>query len=102
MGDEVRKVAWVTGASRGMGADTALRLAAAGYDVALTARDQGRLDAMAARIATNGVAAFPLAADLTDRKSMGAFADAALGRFGRCDVLCNIGIYQDPAANNCL
>ena len=34
-----RLVAWVTGASRGMGADTAIQLASAGYDVALTARD---------------------------------------------------------------
>ena len=46
----MRKVAWVTGASRGMGADTALQLARAGFDVALTARDQVRLEGVAKKI----------------------------------------------------
>ena len=89
-----RPVAWVTGASRGMGADTALRLAGAGYDIALTARDQAKLNAVAGDIENLGVRALAVAADLTDRGSVGAFAAAAQDRFGRCDVLCNIGIYQ--------
>jgi 3-oxoacyl-[acyl-carrier protein] reductase len=89
-----RPVAWVTGASRGMGADTALRLAASGYDIALTARDQTKLNAVAGDIEKLGVGALAVAADLTDRHSVSAFADAAQKRFGRCDVLCNIGIYQ--------
>jgi len=85
-------VAWVTGASRGMGADTAVELARAGFDVALTARDAGRLDAVAAEIVAAGGSAMPMATDLTDRTSMVAFADAATERFSRCDVVCNIGI----------
>jgi NAD(P)-dependent dehydrogenase (short-subunit alcohol dehydrogenase family) len=40
---EAPKVAWVTGASRGTGADTAVRLAECSYHVALTARAQKRL-----------------------------------------------------------
>ena len=98
MTDDARPVAWVTGGSRGMGADTARCLARAGFDVALTARDQARLDAVAADIFAIGTDALPLAADLTDRGSVAAFADAALARFGRCDVVANIAIYQDPAA----
>ncbi|HEY6533788.1 MAG TPA: SDR family oxidoreductase [Acidimicrobiales bacterium] len=92
------KVAWVTGGSRGMGADTALRLARSGYDVALTARDQGRLDGVAKEIEAVGQQALPFAADLTDRGSVAAFADAAIERFGRCDVLCNIAIHQGQGA----
>ena len=92
------KVAWVTGGSRGMGADTAIQLAQAGYDVALTARDQARLDGVAKQIAALGREALPFAADLTDRGAVMAFADAAVERFGRCDVLCNIAIYQGQGA----
>src|SRR5438874_527169 len=90
------RVAWVTGASRGMGANVAVQLAAAGFDVALTARDQTRLDGVAREIRAHGRRALPHAADLTDRRSVQAFADAALAAFERCDVLCNNGVYQGP------
>lgn len=94
----MRKVAWVTGASRGMGAYTAVALAQAGYDVALTARDQTRLDAVASEIAAAGGAALARAADLTDRSAVADFARAATTEFGRCDVVCNIGVYQGPGS----
>jgi 3-oxoacyl-[acyl-carrier protein] reductase len=100
--EETRPVAWVTGASRGMGADTAVRLAAAGHHVALTARNQAGLDAVAAIIEGYGREALPLAADLTDRRSVAGFADAAQARFGRCDVLCNIGVYQGEGLSQLL
>lgn len=93
--EATRPVAWVTGASRGLGADTAVRLAAAGHDVALTARDQASLDSVAEAIEASGGQALALAANLTDRPAVAAFADAALARFGRCDLVCNIGVYQD-------
>ncbi len=96
------KVAWITGASRGMGADTALRLAELGYDVALTARNQGALEAVAREVEALGRRALPLASDLTDRTSMTAFADAAESWGGRCDVLCNIGVYQGPGSRQLL
>lgn len=92
--DTRRKVAWITGASRGMGAETALRLAAAGYDIALTARDVARLEAVADEVRAHGVRALPFASDLTDLASIQAFADAALTSFGHCDVLCNFGIHK--------
>jgi NAD(P)-dependent dehydrogenase (short-subunit alcohol dehydrogenase family) len=97
MTEDVRsRVAWVTGASRGMGANVAVELAAAGFDVALTARDQTLLDGVAREIETHGRRALPHAADLTDRHSVQAFADVALSEFGCCDVLCNNGVYQGP------
>ncbi len=92
----MRKVAWVTGASRGMGRNTAIELARAGFDIALTARDQCLLDEAASEIEEAGGTTFSSAADLTDRRSVVQFAEAAAERFGRCDLVCNIGIYQGP------
>jgi 3-oxoacyl-[acyl-carrier protein] reductase len=77
-----------------MGADTAVQLARAGYDVALTARDQRRLDDVADEVRAEGGRALAMASDLTDRGSISAFADAASTELGGCDVVCNIGIYQ--------
>lgn len=97
-----RPVAWVTGASRGMGADIARHLAEAGYDLAITARNQQSLDEVALQARAAGTDVLALASDLTDRQSIGAFADAALARFGCCDVLCNVGIYQGPGGRQLL
>jgi 3-oxoacyl-[acyl-carrier protein] reductase len=100
--DRNRPVAWVTGASRGMGASIALEFARAGYDLAITARDQQRLDLVAQEASAFGAQVLALRTDLTDRKTLGAFADAALARFDRCDVLCNVGVYQGPGGKQLL
>jgi NAD(P)-dependent dehydrogenase (short-subunit alcohol dehydrogenase family) len=94
-GTGARPVAWVTGASRGMGAEIALRFAQAGYDLAITARDRQRLEGVAGEIAAAGGRALVHPSDLTDRASVVAFADAALAELGRCDVVVNNGVYQD-------
>jgi NADP-dependent 3-hydroxy acid dehydrogenase YdfG len=75
-----RRVAVVTGASSGIGAATATRLAAEGFDVVVGARRVGRLEALAASI---GGRAMPL--DVTDASSVSAFAAA----LERVDVLVN-------------
>jgi NAD(P)-dependent dehydrogenase (short-subunit alcohol dehydrogenase family) len=73
-----------------------VRLAEIGYDIALTARDQERLRGVAQEVEGLGRRALAMASDLTDRASIVAFADAAEAWGGRCDVLCNIGVYQGP------
>jgi NAD(P)-dependent dehydrogenase (short-subunit alcohol dehydrogenase family) len=97
-----RRIAWVTGGSRGIGADTAIRLAESGYDVAITARDQAKLEAVATEIERLGRHALAMASDLTERHSVVEFASAAEAWGGRCDVLLNNGYYQGAGAKQLL
>ncbi|MBA4810615.1 MAG: SDR family oxidoreductase [Acidimicrobiales bacterium] len=110
---ERRKVAFVTGASRGIGRACAISLAQAGYDVAVSARTMvdgtaflddaitpvpGGLDSTVEKINETGQEGFPIHMDLLDRKSVLQAADSALAHFGHIDVLLNNAIYQGPGA----
>jgi NAD(P)-dependent dehydrogenase (short-subunit alcohol dehydrogenase family) len=81
------KVALVTGAGRGIGRAVALRLAAAGHDVALCARSADELRAVAEQIGHER--ALVSADDLSDRAAPKRITEAVLARFGRIDVLVN-------------
>lgn len=90
------KVVWITGASSGIGEALALRFAAEGARLVLTARKASRLEEVAGRCLEKGaVAAVALPADLGDLEGMASLADSALAAFGRIDVfVCNAGISQ--------
>src|SRR6266566_798747 len=79
----MRRTVVVTGASSGIGAATAERLAGEGYHVVLAARRADRLEQVAARIAAAGGSAQVSPLDVTDRAHVDALADA----LPACDVL---------------
>jgi hypothetical protein len=73
---ENRGTALVTGASAGIGATYADRLARRGYDLILVARDEARLNTLAAKLrAETGVEVSVLRADLTDKTDLGRVAE---------------------------
>ncbi len=112
-----RRVAFITGASRGIGRGCALELARRGFDLVLTARTvtgaerlehsstvrrsattplPGSLAETAAEVRALGADALVVKLDLAARTDWPAAVDAAVGRFGRIDVLINNGRYVGP------
>jgi NAD(P)-dependent dehydrogenase (short-subunit alcohol dehydrogenase family) len=108
-------IALVTGASRGIGRASALALADAGFDVAITARTvregegtvaqpttdaggdvtvPGSLETTAAEIAERGQRALPIPMDLLSAGSVRAAAERALDEWGKVDVLVNNAIWS--------
>ena len=77
------RTAVITGASSGIGAASAAKLAEAGYRVVLTARRTDRLAEVAKQIARDGGRAEYYQLDVTDRPAVDAFAAS----LDRCDVL---------------
>jgi NAD(P)-dependent dehydrogenase (short-subunit alcohol dehydrogenase family) len=84
------KVVLITGAARGIGAETAKRLAAKGAKVSLVGLEPDRLRALAEHL---GERAVFFEADVTDQASMDAAVQGTVGAFGGIDVvLANAGV----------
>lgn len=81
--------ALVTGASGGIGAATALSLAAQGANVALAARRKDRLDELVERIEADGGTALAIETDITDRTQATAMIEQTVAAFGGLDTLVN-------------
>jgi NAD(P)-dependent dehydrogenase (short-subunit alcohol dehydrogenase family) len=82
------KVALVTGASRGIGKETALRFAAAGAQVAVNYfRGEGQAAAVVHEIGEEK--AMAIGADVADARQVASMIDAVVARFGRLDILVN-------------
>jgi NADP-dependent 3-hydroxy acid dehydrogenase YdfG len=82
-----RRPAFVTGASSGIGAATALTLAAAGFPVALGARRLERCEEVVAQVREAGGEAVAHPLDVTDQASVEAFAKAVTDDLGDVEVL---------------
>jgi len=81
------KVVVITGASSGLGAETARHLAAQGAKVVLGARRIDRLEKLASELGLDARAI--LSTDVTDRAQVQALVDRAIELHGRIDVLIN-------------
>lgn len=94
-----RSVALITGASRGIGASSAVRLAKAGFDLVLTGRSveqpvphggfslAGSVRGVAAEVEALGATTIVSGIDLLDLDSIDAAVDAGMNRFGRIDAV---------------
>src|SRR6202044_1246895 len=90
------KTAFVSGASQGIGRACALSLAKMGARLALAARNEEKLEAVVAEIATAGGQAKAFVMDVSDEASILATAKAAIAHFGSVDILVNnAGITRD-------
>ena len=90
------KTAFVSGASQGIGRACALALAKMGARIALAARNEAKLEAVAAEIAAAGGQAKPFLMDVSDEASIRAAAKAATAHFGTVEILVNnAGITRD-------
>ncbi len=92
----MRKVAFITGASRGIGKACAHRFAREGYDIVVAAKSTeenpklpGTIFSAADEISRHGTEAFPVRCDVTDLQSVEQAAKATLEKFGRVDVVIN-------------
>lgn len=83
------KRALVTGASRGIGRAIALAYAAEGADVAVLARDGGKLADVASAIESLGRRAVALTCDVTDAEAISAAVSTAISELGGIDVVVN-------------
>ena len=92
------RVALVTGASSGLGAQFAKALADNGAAVALVARRADRLQTLKKDIEAKGGKAIAIEADVTDRAAMSSAFDAAEKAFGTVTILINnAGVAMEPA-----
>ncbi len=103
-GNQVRKVAVITGASRGIGKQLAQDFALAGYDIAAVARSTadapsklpGTIDETAQIVADAGRECLPIGANLASLDDLDRVIEQTYERFGQVDVLINNAAVAPP------
>jgi NAD(P)-dependent dehydrogenase (short-subunit alcohol dehydrogenase family) len=83
------RVAFVSGASKGIGVKIADSLANAGADLVLTARNEAELEQTAEAARKAGVRVWTRTAEMGDAGEVKSLAEATLAEFGRIDILVN-------------
>jgi 3-oxoacyl-[acyl-carrier protein] reductase len=91
-----QRVAFVTGASQGIGRTCALRLAKDGATLALAARSKEKLEELVNEITAAGGKASAFALDVAEEEQVKPAIKAAIAQFGKIDILVNnAGITRD-------
>ena len=93
---DITKTAVITGASRGIGRETARRMAKEGYNVVINYnRSKSEAISLYEELSGQGLSAIVFKADVTNRKQVEAMIEAGIKAFGCIDVLINnAGIAQ--------
>ena len=92
----VSKIALVTGATRGIGFETARQLAASGVHVLLAGRDRSKAVEASLRLQAEGLPVEAIALDVTRQDSIAAAAAEVAQKHGRLDILVNnAGVFRD-------
>ncbi|MEV7797108.1 glucose 1-dehydrogenase [Streptomyces sp. NPDC087512] len=95
--DFIGKVAFITGASSGMGLATARAFATAGAAVALADINEDAVNAAVKQLSDDGHQALALVCDVTDEQQVAAAVDRTVATFGRFDMAYNnAGIMPPP------
>jgi 3-oxoacyl-[acyl-carrier protein] reductase len=90
------RVAFITGASQGIGHACALQLAKHGAIIAAAARNQEKLEALAQKICSSGGQAAAFSVDVGDDDQIKSAVKAVITKFGKIDILVNnAGITRD-------
>ncbi|HEX4480680.1 MAG TPA: SDR family NAD(P)-dependent oxidoreductase, partial [Rudaea sp.] len=91
-----KKIALVTGATRGIGLETVRQLAAKGTHVILAGRDKSKAEAAARSLKSAQLDVDSIALDVTDSKSIAAAVGEITRKHGRLDILINnAGVFID-------
>ena len=86
---QINMQAVITGATKGIGKAIAVKLAENGYDLAVCARNNAELEALAAELEYTGVKVFYAAADCSVKEEVYQFCEAVNREFNSIDVLVN-------------
>ena len=89
MGRLAGKVAIITGATSGMGRDTAYIFAAEGAKVVIVGRNEERAKKVVDKIKADGGEAMYVIADMSDLDNVGAIVDKTVEAYGTVDILYN-------------
>ena len=89
MGRLQDKVAIITGGNSGVGAATAIRFAAEGAKVVISARRQAQLDEVAAKIKEAGGEVLPVVTDISKSEDAKNLVAKTLEAYGKVDILVN-------------